>query len=99
MIEIEPEMGAWPYGQSFPELVQLGGRIYRRSGWGIPYAHTVAQYREDVPERSRHLHVLEDGNYIVDHLDEANPDFMPVWHLLLDVVQEPFRWLFSCGRL
>lgn len=99
MIQIAPEIGPWPYGRSFPRAVQIGGRNYVRTNWEFPYSHTLAQYREDRPERSRHLHVLDDGNYIVDHIDEANPDFEPVWHLLVDVIEEPARWVYDCLRL
>lgn len=99
MIRIAPEIGAWPYGRSFPAAVQIGGRVYCRSSWAFPYSHTLAQYREDRPERARHLHVLDDGNYIVDHVDEANPDYSPLWHLLVDVIDKPAAWLFSCTRL
>lgn len=85
MVPIVPELGPWPFG-GFPPAVELGGRVYRLSEWAWPYPHVVAQYREAKPELAAHLQVLDDGSYLVDHLDESNPDFSPVAHLLDDVI-------------
>lgn len=96
MIPISPQRGAWPFA-GLPLAVALGGRVYRRSEWAFPYPHVVAQYREDRPEHSAHLHVFDDGSWLVDHLDESNPDFAPVAHLLDDVIgADPHRC--SCSQ-
>lgn len=85
MIPIAPELGPWPFC-GFPSVVELGGRVYRLSSWAFPYAGVVAQYRQAQPELAAHLQVLEDGSYLVDHLDESNPDFAPIAHLIDDVI-------------
>lgn len=85
MIPIAPELGPWPFG-GFPSVVELGGRVYRLSAWAFPYPHVVAQYRQAQPELAAHLQVLDDGTYLVDHLDESNPDYAPIAHLVDDVI-------------
>jgi hypothetical protein len=35
---------------------------------------------------SAHAYVLSDGTYLIDHLDEANPRYALLAHLLKDVL-------------
>lgn len=84
--ELEPvERGAWPF-RGLPATVSIGGRVYRRARWWTPKAGVVAQYREAVRRKSRHLYVEQGGTWRVDHIDEWNPDQGAVWrHLVADV--------------
>lgn len=76
--------GQWPY-PDFPERVKIMGRPFRRARWRQPYDGVFEQYREETLGRSMHLKVRSDGSWIVDHLDEHNPDFgRPVEHFLSD---------------
>lgn len=80
---VPPIVGRWPGGR--PELVELGGVVYRRARWRQRYPGAVDQYRADVPRDSAHLLVLGDGSYRVDHVDRFNPDAgSPLSHFLAD---------------
>lgn len=84
-----PIRGRWP-GPDFPETVTMAGRLFRKAGWAWPYTGVVAQYREAIPVNSRHLLVLDDGSFIIDHYDEANPDAgAAIDHLIKDVLKRP----------
>jgi hypothetical protein len=84
-----PIRGKWT-SRSFPETVTLGGRVFQKAVWQWPRPGVVAQYRENVPESSRHLFVLQDGTFVIDHVDEANPDIgNPLAHFMNDVVLRP----------
>jgi hypothetical protein len=74
MIPVRPALrGRWALDH-FPPSVRLFGRIFRRAGFSWPKPGVVAQYREAVPQRSMHLVVYRNGNFMIDHLDEENPD-------------------------
>jgi len=72
-IRIQPMSGQWPTA-SFPEVVELAGRTFRRARWKQGYVGVVEQYREDVATDSAHLKVYEDGRWTIDHIDKFNPD-------------------------
>jgi len=44
----------------------------------------VQQYREARRTESMHLKVYGDGTWGIDHIDDYNPDYLPVQHLLAD---------------
>lgn len=69
----DPPTGVWPH-RDFPDEVQINGRTFRYAQWQKPYPGVVAQYREPVPRFSQHLKVRRDGTWIIDHVDEYNPD-------------------------
>lgn len=89
LIPLKPPIrGAWPFS-GFPKQVKLDGRVYRKATWQWRHRPEIlAQYRELGASNVRHLHVLRDGTFIIDHLDEANPDAGKVLeHLKLDVMK------------
>lgn len=71
-----PIRGDWPY-QGLPHRVTLAGRLFERARFFLPYPGVVGQYRETKPHDSAHLFVLENGRFVVPHIDEANPDLGP----------------------
>lgn len=76
--------GQWTL-PNFPEQVLVDGRLFRRAGWRQPYEGVVEQYREERVRNSMHLKVYSDRSWIVDHVDEDNPDLgRPVEHFLND---------------
>lgn len=80
-----PALGGWWTLPNFPERVSIQGRLFRRAGWRQPYEGVVEQYREEVPCNSRHLKVYSDGRWLVDHVDQDNPDLgRPVEHFFND---------------
>jgi hypothetical protein len=86
-----PLRGKWT-AKGFPETVNLGSRVFKRAGWQRPIQGVVMQYRETSPTNSRHLFVLGDGTFVVDHVDEFNPDGPggdPLAHFMADVVLRP----------
>lgn len=74
-IPVEPVItGTWPFG-SYPDVVSVGGATFRRAVWAWPfYSGVVAQYRQDVATNAMHLMVYRDGSFVIEHMDEANPD-------------------------
>lgn len=93
----EPLRGSWPardqHGAlSFPDTIAIGGHAFKRSTtWAAPYSGVVAQYREDVDRKAMHLMVHSDGTWIVDHVDEANPERgLVLEHTLKDVIHTPW---------
>ena len=54
-------------------MLDLGGALFERAWLYSPRHGAVASYREVRCKRSRHLYVLPDGTWIVDHLDEFRP--------------------------
>jgi hypothetical protein len=81
--------GHWPHA-SYPRFVWVMGRAFRRAGWYWPYRGVVAQYREYKKIDSMHLFVLEDGSWVIPHIDETNPDLAGIFgHLMNDVVRRP----------
>jgi hypothetical protein len=82
-----PLRGQWPTPGVFPDEISVDGRLYRRAVWRQAYPNTVEQYREAIPRDSRHLRVLRDGTWVIEHLDSANPDGpngSPVQHFFVD---------------
>lgn len=78
--------GRWPY-KNFPAIVTVGSRPFKKAMWQWPRPDVIAQYREDVERDSHHLFVMHDGTYVIDHVDESNPDkghFLE--HVLNDVM-------------
>jgi len=89
-IPVSPAItGAWPFS-GFPREVKLNGKTYRKATWQWRHHPSiVAQYREPGKTNVQHLHVLRDGTFRVDHLDEANPDEGQVLkHLVRDVLRK-----------
>lgn len=84
----QPLTGKWT-ANGFPPTVTINGRAFKRSDeWAFPYSGVVAQYREDVDHHSMHLLVREDGTWIVDHTDDANPERgLVLEHAVRDVSQ------------
>ena len=88
----QPIHGAWTitdgFRLSFPDEVQVNGVPFRRTNWKEAKPGVVEQYREAVETNSRHLLVLEDGRWIIDHVDDVNPDMgdvtAPVRHFVAD---------------
>lgn len=91
-----PHWGWWPYNE-FPEVVNVGGRRYRKAILKQAYDDVVEQYREDVEKNSRHLKVHGNGTFSIDHIDEDNPDRgRPVQHFFND---HPLGALAALGLL
>ena len=74
-IRIDPPItGVWKH-RGFPKVVwEAGVQFVRSDFWTLPQRGVCAQYRQAVRENAAHLHVLVDGSFRIDHLDEANPD-------------------------
>lgn len=86
---VPPIRGKWT-NPGFPETVKLDGRTFRKATWQMSRPGVIAQYREDIPASSRHLFVLSDRTFVIDHLDEANPDKGREFeHLISDVLLRP----------
>ena len=84
-----PLHGAWPL-DTFPAVVSLLGRTFKRATWAAPYPGVIAQYREDIDHHSMHLMVHADHSWVIDHSDDANPDRgLVLEHTFRDVVQTP----------
>jgi hypothetical protein len=82
---IPPLTGNWPFA-GFPPSVSLLGTTFESATWASPFRSGVqAQYREAMPFNARHLCVYADGQYVIDHEDEFNPDQgFVVQHALVD---------------
>jgi hypothetical protein len=85
--------GSWTltdaYGRmSFPPQIRANGSVFRQAVWREPKPGVVAQYREAVETNSRHLFVLADGRWIINHTDDVNPDMgdatAPARHFVAD---------------
>lgn len=94
----DPLRGPWPFPQ-LPEQVALLGRTFTRSRtWAAPRAGVRAQYREDRDTQAMHLMVLENGTYLIDHVDDANPERGRVLeHAFKDAVHTPVGALVLLG--
>lgn len=68
-----PSHGWWTL-PGFPEFVSVRGRRFRKARWKQEYPGVVEQYREVAAQNSMHLKVSVDGRWIIDHIDEDNPD-------------------------
>lgn len=86
MYTIEPEIKEpWIYGDEFPPSIEIDGKVFNRAIRQQPYDGVIAQYREAVPRDSMHLLVMQDGTWVIDHVDEYNPDMgHPVRHFIID---------------
>jgi hypothetical protein len=79
-----PIIGTWPWGDC-PDAVLIHDRLFRKARWQQPYAGVVEQYREAVARNSAHMKVYADGTWVIDHVDQDNPDMgRPVEHFLND---------------
>ena len=91
-IPVEPHVyGQWPF-QGFPRQITLGEpdgstHTFAIAQWASPfYSGVVQQYRETVPTNAQHLMIFRDGSFLIDHVDEANPDQgLVLQHAVLDV--------------
>lgn len=68
-----PITGFWNI-QGYPDSVCVDGSLFRKAVMQQPYDGVVAQYREDVAQNSRHMKVMSDRTWRIDHVDEDNPD-------------------------
>jgi hypothetical protein len=88
----QPEHGVWTITNgvqlSFPDEVQVNGVLFRRAKWKEAKPGVVEQYRQAVERSSRHLLVSGDGRWIIDHVDDINPDMgdatAPMRHFVAD---------------
>lgn len=79
-----PIRAAWP-ARGLPQVVYLDGvRFVRSRGIGRP--GVVAHYRQDRPRDCAHAYVLDDGTYLIDHVDRWNPHQHLVRHFFADVL-------------
>lgn len=68
-----PVTGLWPWSH-YPDVITWERRELRKAKLKQPYEGVVEQYRETVETDSHHLKVKDDGTWVVDHTDDANPD-------------------------
>jgi hypothetical protein len=70
-----------------PVLLLVGRRWalpFRRSAWHAPKKGVISSYREDRPTWSHHMKRLSNDIFMIDHVDEVNPDYDPVGHFFAD---------------
>lgn len=79
-----PFRAPWP-AQGLPPVVYLDGVRFVRST-GIDRPGVVAHYRQDVPRDCAHAYVMDDGTYMIDHVDRWNPHPHFLRHLIADVL-------------
>lgn len=72
--EVGPFTGRWWFGNDLPGAFVWGGARFERSTGTERVPGTRAHYREQRATASRHLYVLEDGTYRIDHVDAYNPN-------------------------
>ena len=81
-----PKTGKWTF-KTFPDVVTVNGKKFKKALWQFPRSNVIAQYREDVLHDSTHLFVMKDGTFLIDHVDESNPDKgLVMEHLVNDVL-------------
>lgn len=91
-----PIRGYWNYSD-FPDVVWLDGDAFRKAAIKQSYEGVIEQYREDVVQNSRHLKVLADWTWCIDHIDEDNPDRgRPIQHFFND---HPLGFVVGFGLL
>jgi len=85
MVPLEaPLYGDWSL-PSFPNEIEIDGKVFHKAIRKQPYVGVIEQYREAVPRDSMHLVVLEDGQWMIDHVDAYNPDMgYPFRHFMID---------------
>jgi hypothetical protein len=82
---IDPPITGYWNSREYPPVVRLNGRVFRKAFFEQAYDGVVAQYREDVEQNSRHLKVMADGTWRIDHVDDDNPDRgRPIQHFFSD---------------
>jgi hypothetical protein len=86
MYPLDPPLSdTWMFGNDFPDTFEIEGHTFHRAIRQQPYEGVICQYREAVPRDSMHLLVMNDGSYVIDHVDHYNPDMgAPVRHFLID---------------
>jgi len=87
MFPVDPpiiERWELPEGE-FPETIVIDGDTFVRAVRQQGYEGVICQYRQAVPRNSAHLFVMKDGHWMIDHIDEYNPDMgFPVRHFVVD---------------
>lgn len=87
MRKVDPPMiEKWelPEGE-FPDVITIDGMTFHRAIRKQGYEGVIEQYREAVSRNSAHLFVTNDGRWIIDHIDEYNPDMgHPLRHFIVD---------------
>jgi len=79
-----PLYGDWSV-PTFPDEVVIDGKTFQKALRKQPYDGVIEQYREATARDSYHLLVLDDGHWIIEHVDDYNPDMgYPVRHFLID---------------
>lgn len=86
MYRVDPPItDKWEFGEDFPEAFELDGKVFERAIRTQPYQDVIVQYREAVPRDSAHLLVMNNGMWVIDHVDEYNPDRgFPFRHFVVD---------------
>ena len=80
-----PIYGDWSIASGFPDVIEIDGKKFHKAIRTQPYEGCIEQYREAVPKESMHLLVLDDGHWLIDHVDDYNPDMgHPVRHFFKD---------------
>ena len=81
-----PVVEPWDFAPGdFPDHIEIDGLVFNRAIRQQGYDGVICQYRQAVPRDSAHLLVLNDGRYVIDHIDSYNPDMgYPVRHFVVD---------------
>jgi len=88
-----PIRGIWTFRDqsgrpAYPASITYDCRPFSKARWREAKPGVVEQYREAVRWNSRHLLVMADGTWIIDHTDDVNPDIgdvtAPAHHFLVD---------------
>jgi hypothetical protein len=83
----KPITGKWKTPGEFPLTAKVRGETFVRT-MGLDKNDSVAQYRDTKARGSKHMYVLPNGRYLVDHVDEYNPHYAPFRHFIKDVIPE-----------
>ena len=79
-----PITGWWGIN-GYPDTVHFDGRLFRKARWKDTYPGVAEQYREAVVRDSMHLKVYANGQWVIDHVDQDNPDMgRPIEHFFND---------------
>lgn len=82
----QPDVGIWPH-MGTPAVVTIANGTFALAVFKQPKAGVIFQYREAVPVQSRHLYGLPNGTWMIDHIDDYNPDEgFPLQHLKADCI-------------
>lgn len=98
MYKLDPPVyGKWQE-EDFPDLVEIEGFIFEKAIRKQPYEGVIEQYRQACDRDSMHLLVTEDGDYLIEHIDEYNPDRgFPLRHFIYDHPKGPGTLLAGAG--